>query len=69
MRKLNTMAHIIIQEQENRMVRIDIEGEEKVLASIIASAIMKDPHFGILVLSALAVIAEEQTKFPDINPN
>lgn len=63
------MAHIIIQEQENRMVRIDIEGEEKVLASIIASAIMKDPHFGILVLSALAVISEEQTKFPDINPN
>lgn len=51
------------------MVRIDIEGEEKVLASIIASAIMKDPHFGILVLSALAVISEEQTKFPDINPN
>lgn len=47
MRKLNTMAHIIIQEEANRKVRIDIEGEEKVLASIIASAIINDPHFGI----------------------
>jgi hypothetical protein len=63
------MAHIILQEQENRKVKIDIEGDEKVLASIIASAIMNDPHFGVLVLSALAVIAEEKTKFPDINPN
>jgi hypothetical protein len=63
------MAHIIIEEQQDRKVKIDIEGEPKVLAAIIASAIMNDPHFGALVLSALAVIADEKIKFPDINPN
>ena len=63
------MAHIIIQEQKDRKVKIDIEGEQKVLASIIAAAIMKDPNFCILVLSALAAITEEQIKFPDINLN
>jgi hypothetical protein len=63
------MAHIIIQEQEDRKVKIEIEGEQKVLAAIVASAIMNDQHFCILVLSALAAITEEQTKFPDINLN
>lgn len=64
------MAHIIIQEQENRKVKIDIEGEQKVLAAILASAIMKDQNFCILVLSAIAAITEEQQiKLPDINLN
>jgi hypothetical protein len=63
------MAHIILREHEDRSIEVHLHGKAEELASVLASAMINDPHFGILVLSAMAIITEEKVKFPDINLN
>lgn len=64
------MTEIIIRGHEiDRRVEVHIEGELKDIITTLAAAIMNDQQFGTLIITALAFIAEEKTKFPDINPN
>ena len=63
------MTHIKIEENENHKIKIEINGDAGRLASMLASAILNDEQFCVLILTALAVIAEEKTKFPNINLN
>lgn len=64
------MTEIIIRGHEiDRRVEVHIEGELKDIVTTLAAAIMNDQQFGALIITALAFIAEEKTKFPDINPN
>lgn len=63
------MTYIKIEEHENKKIKIEINGESADLASMLASSILNDEQFCVLVLTALAVIAEEKTKFPNINLN
>lgn len=63
------MTEILITEQEDKSIRVKIEGNSHRLIDMLASAILNDPNFGMLVISTLATIADNQNKFPDINPN
>lgn len=63
------MTEIIIKGYENNRVEVHINGELKDLVTILAAGIMNDPHLGTLILTTLAFISEEKTKFPDINMN
>lgn len=62
------MAHIIIETHGNG-TRVEIHGKAKDLTEILVDAVLNDPHFGILVFTAIAAISEDKTKLPDINLN
>ena len=63
------MEYIRIEKHEDEKIKIEMNGEASHLASMLASSILNDEQFCILILTALAVIAEEKTKFPNINLN
>ena len=63
------MTEILISEQEDKSIRVKIEGNTQHLIDMLASAILNDPNFGILVITTLAAIADKKDRFPDINPN
>lgn len=64
------MTEIIVRGHESdRRVEVHIEGELKDIVTILAAAILNDHNFATLVLTTLAFIAEEKSKFPDINLN
>ena len=63
------MEHIRIESDE-RGTRVEINGATKRLTEMIANAIINDPHFGILVMTAIAAIAaKESNPLNDINLN
>ena len=60
------MAHIKI-ETVGEGTRVEIHGKAKDLTAILADAIVNDPHFGILIMTAIAAIEEDN--FSKINLN
>jgi hypothetical protein len=63
------MTEIIVRGYPSRKVEVHIDGETKELVTVLAAAILNDHNFATLVLTTLAFIAEEKSKFPDINLN
>ena len=63
------MAHIKI-ETVGEGTRVEIHGKTKDLTAILADAIVNDPHFGILIMTAIAaIVTSEEDKFSKINLN
>lgn len=63
------MNYIKIEEQE-KGINVQINGEAGKLVEIIASSIINDPNLGVLILAALAAIADHQSNpLNNINPN
>lgn len=62
------MTEINIKEIDNNRIKLDINGEPSEIINMLASAIIQNPKFGLLIMGAITVVAEH-SKFPDINPN
>lgn len=54
------MDYIRIESTEQG-TSVEINGQAKRLIEILASAILNDPQFGMLVITAIAAIAEEKS--------
>lgn len=63
------MNTITIKEHDDNRIEVGINGNAEALINMLASAIVNDPNFGALILTALVAVAEQKNKFPDINPN
>lgn len=64
------MTHIIIKRHDSSKTEVSIEGNAIELAEALATAIYNDQNFAMLIISALTIVAENQSKkFPDINLN
>jgi len=53
------MKKYIIIESDNEVTRVEINGKTDELIDMIANAIINDKNFGILVLTAIAAIAQK----------
>jgi hypothetical protein len=51
------------------IINVNMEGEAKDLVGMIASGILNDQQLAVMVISALAIIAEEGKPIHDINLN
>lgn len=63
------MNEITILEHKDSRIELRINGKSSDLMAMLASAISNDPNFGLLVIGAMTLISEQQSNFPDINPN
>lgn len=50
-------------------INVNMEGEPKDLVGMVASSVINDQQFTMIVIAALAVIAEEGKPIHDINLN
>jgi hypothetical protein len=54
------MDYIKIETNETQ-TKVEINGQAGNLVSMLANAILNDPQFGMLVITAIAAIAEEKS--------
>lgn len=56
-------------EKEGQVINVNMEGEASDMVGMVASSIMNDKNFAMIIITALAVIAEEGNPINNINMN
>ena len=56
-------------ELNGERININMEGEPKDLVGMVASSIINDEQFALIILSALATVADHGNPINNINPN